>query len=455
MQSSVVIAASSWWPLAAKIAVSLLDHGCRVEAVCAPGHPLRHVRGISRYHHYSRLRSLDSLKEAIRAASPDVVIPCDDGVVLQLHQLYEEQPDLRMVIARSLGEPMHFEVVASREWLHDVAQELGIRVPKSARIRTQGELSKWFDRPVDHAVLKQDGTWGGRGVRVVDNQAEASAELRQMLRPLSWLAVCKRMAVDRDPIAFWSRKDNTPVVTLQEYIPGRPANLMMACWKGEILGTVTVEVLRAQGATSAAVMVKLIHHPEIAQAACCLAKRLHLSGFYGLDFILEEKTRAAYLLEMNPRCTQLGHLPIDAQGDLVGLLCRQLGVYSPVPAEQRVSLRAGDTVAFFPKAASLSLESNDVQHAYQDIPWQRPELVEELLKPSWPYRQWPARLYHWVRPPRLEKPVAFDAQASSSGKVRSIPEVMSGTNVYQNQTILRGNTGASGESAKELSATGS
>ena len=455
MKPSVVIAASSWWPLAAKIAVSLLDHGCRVEAVCAPGHPLRHVRGISRYHHYSQLRSLDSLKEAIRAASPDVVIPCDDGVVLQLHQLYEEQPDLRMVIARSLGEPMHFEVVASRERLHDVAQELGIRVPKSARIRTQGELSKWFDRPVDRAVLKQDGTWGGRGVRVVDNQAEASAELRQMLRPLSWPAVCKRMAVDRDPIAFWSRKDNTPVVTLQEYIPGRPANLMMACWKGEILGTVTVEVLRAQGATSAAVMVKLIHHPEIAQAACCLAKRLHLSGFYGLDFILEEKTRAAYLLEMNPRCTQLGHLPIDAQGDLVGLLCRQLGVYSPVPAEQRVSLRAGDTVAFFPKAASLSLESNEVQHAYQDIPWQRPELVEELLKPSWPYRQWPARLYHWVRPPRLEKPVAFDAQASSSGKVRSIPEVMSGTNVYQNQTILRGNTGASGEAAKELSATGS
>jgi hypothetical protein len=59
MQSSVVIAASSWWPLAAKIAVSLLEHGCRVEAVCAAGHPLRHVRGISRYHHYSRLRSLD------------------------------------------------------------------------------------------------------------------------------------------------------------------------------------------------------------------------------------------------------------------------------------------------------------------------------------------------------------------------------------------------------------
>jgi hypothetical protein len=326
MQASVVIAASSWWPLAAKIAVSLLDHGCKVEAVCAPGHPLRHVRGISRYHHYSRLRSLDSLKKAIRAASPDVVIPCDDGVVLQLHQLYEEQPDLRMVIARSLGEAKHFEVVASRERLQNIAEELGIRVPRSARIMTQDDLSKWFDGQVDRAVLKQDGTWGGRGVRVVDSQAEAAAELKQMLRPLSWLGVCKRMAVDRDPIAFWSRKDNTPVVTLQEYIPGRPANLMMACWKGDILGAVTAEVLQAQGATSAAMVVKLIQHPEIAQAAFRLAKRLELSGFYGVDFILEEETRAAYLLELNPRCTQLGHLPIDAQGDLVGLLCRQLGV---------------------------------------------------------------------------------------------------------------------------------
>jgi hypothetical protein len=315
-----------------------------------------------------------------------------------------------MVITRSLGAAQHFEVVASRERLQNVAQELGIRVPRTARIRTQGELSMWFERSVDRAVLKQDGTWGGRGVRVVYSQAEAAAELKQMLRPLSWPAVCKRLVVDRDPIALWSRKDRTPIVTLQEYIPGRPANLMMACWNGQVLGAVTAEVLHAQGATSAAMVVRLIDHPEIEQAAYGLAKRLQLSGFYGLDFILEEGTRAAYLLELNPRCTQLGHLPMDGQGDLVGLLCRQLGVNSPVAAEQQLGLRAGDTVAFFPKAVSLS--PHHLQDAYQDIPWQRPELVEELLKPSWPYRKWQARLYHWVRPPRSEKPVEFAAMAT-------------------------------------------
>jgi ATP-grasp domain len=437
MQPSVVIAASSWWPLAAKIAVSLLEHGCKVEAVCAPGHPLRYVRGISKYHHYSRLRSLASLTNALRKASPDVVIPCDDGVVLQLHQIYQEQPGLREMLSRSLGEAKNFAVVASREQLQNVAQELGIRVPRSMPIKTQGELDTWFDWPVNRAVLKQDGTWGGRGVRVVESKAAAVAELEEMLKPLGWAVVAKRMAVDRDPIALWSRKDRTPVVTLQEYIPGRPANLMMACWQGEILGAVTAEVMQAQGATSAAMVVRLIDHPEIAQAACRLANRLQLSGFYGVDFILEEGSRAAYLLEMNPRCTQLGHLPVDGQGDLVGLLCRQLKADPAVSAEKRFGLRPGDTVAFFPKVTSLNVGS-ELLHAYQDTPWQRPELVEELLKPSWPNRQWPARLYHWVRPPRSEKPVAFaerNAQATTgaegvpSGVTRTLASVGGNTNI--------------------------
>jgi hypothetical protein len=416
----MLVAASSWWPLSAKITVSLLDHGWRVEALCPPGHPLQYVKGVSSYHSYSRLGSLESLSRAIHAASPYVVIPCDDGVVLQLHQLYEEQPELRMVITRSLGAAKHFGVVASRERLQNVARELGIRVPRTARIRTQGELDTWFDRTLGKAVLKQDGTWGGRGVRVVYSDAGAAAELKRMVRPLNWFITCKRVFVDRDPIALWSRKDKTPVVTVQEYIPGRPANLMMACWKGRVLGAVTAEVLCAQGATSAAMVVQLIDHAEIAQAACKLAKKLELSGFYGLDFILEEGTRAAYLLELNPRCTQLGHLPIGAQGDLVGQLCRQLGVSSSFANEQRVGLCAGDVVAFFPKAISLGDDISYGHEAYQDTPWNRPELVKELLKPSWPDRQWQARLYHWVRPPRSEKPVEFAPMATRNVHAMSV-----------------------------------
>ena len=87
---------------------------------------------------------------------------------------------------------------------------------------------------------------------------------------------------------------------------------------GEVLGIVTVEVLSAQGATGAANVVRLMRNVEIETAAQLLAKRLKPNGFYGLDFIREEGTGTLYLIELNPRCTQLGHLNVSAQGDLAG-----------------------------------------------------------------------------------------------------------------------------------------
>ena len=100
--------------------------------------------------------------------------------------------------------------------------------------------------------------------------------------------------------------------------PDAQANTMFACWGGEVLGIVTVEVLSAQGATGAANVVRLMRNVEIETAAELLAKRFELNGFYGLDFIREEGTGTLYLIELNPRCTQLGHLNVSAQGDVGG-----------------------------------------------------------------------------------------------------------------------------------------
>ena len=72
----------------------------------------------------------------------------------------------------------------------------------------------------DTAALKQDGTWGGNGVHVAHSITEAAQELTHMLRPTPWTVVCKRMVVDRDPLALWNKKHGNPVVTLQEFIPG-------------------------------------------------------------------------------------------------------------------------------------------------------------------------------------------------------------------------------------------
>ncbi len=326
----------------------------------------------------------------------------------QLHQLYQEQPDLRPLIARSLGAAKHFEVVASRERLQEIAQELHIRVPHTNRAASAVDLRPWFRRAGAKAVLKRDGTWGGNGVRVVSSLGEAEQELTGMLRPMRWSFVCKRMVVDRDPLALWNKKHESPRVTVQEFIPGRPANLMMACSNGQVLGAVMVEVLWSQGATGAAMVVRLIDHSEMAQAACKLAKRLELSGFHGLDFVLEADSGAAYLIELNPRCTQLGHLSIARQGSLAGLLCRKLGVPSlpSPPRKQNIALTPGETIAFFPKAF-VNPTFGYQGEGYQDLPRDQPELMRELMKEDWPDRQWPARLYHFVRPRTTLAPTGF------------------------------------------------
>jgi hypothetical protein len=420
MQPTVLVAASTWWPLSAQLAITLRDHGCVVETLCPPGHPLRYVKGVRRHHLYRSLDSLGALHKSIVAANPEIVVPCDDAVVWQMHQLYRDQPELRALITHSVGSAAHFETVESRERLQQIAHELHIRVPRTERVRTQEELRHCFESAGQVGVLKQDGTWGGNGVRVVRSLPEAAGELTRMLRPAPRSLAYKRMVINHDPIALWiGRVFKEPVVTLQEFIPGRPANVMMACWKGNVLGAVTVEVLWSHGATGAAMVVRLIEHSEIARAACALARKLELSGFHGLDFMLEATSGAAYLIELNPRCTQLGHLPIAGRGDLAGLLCEKLGVdwarSGEPPGTPRV--KVGETIAFFPKALLWDETRSYLREGYQDTPWAEPALMRELLRKSWPDRRWAARLYHRLRPPRQEQPESFD-EAPAFGEVK-------------------------------------
>ena len=86
---------------------------------------------------------------------------------------------------------------------------------------------------------------------------------------------------------------------------------------------VSVAVIAADGPTGAAIIVQRIMSEQLKEIAQRLIKPLQLSGFYGLDFMIEEKTGTPYLIEMNPRCTQLGHLEFPDQCSLAGSLrCR-------------------------------------------------------------------------------------------------------------------------------------
>ena len=402
---TVLLCATMWWPLAARLAMAFLRHGCDVVAICPPGHPLRFVTGIERLYLYKGFDSVSSLKAAILKSNPDLIVPCDDGVVWQLHELHAKHPGLQPLIEKSIGSAEVFPIIRSRETFLHTARALGVRVPITQSVAAPSDLARWYEDRDKAGVLKLDGTWGGTGVVIARSQAEALSAFHRFSIPMSATLAWKRWLVNRDPLALWSwRKRETPSVTIQQFIEGTPANTMFACWQGEILAIVTVEVITSQGATGAATVVRLVKNAEIESAAKLIARRLQLNGFHGLDFILDKQSGAPYLIELNPRCTQLGHLPLPSQGDLAGYISAKLQGEPQQISEDSIQ---GDTVAFFPQTFTWNPKSEFLKHGYHDVPWEEPALFKELLRDRWPDRQAPARVYHSVRAKRKEKEVRF------------------------------------------------
>ena len=189
----VLLTDTNRWDLAARLAIGLNDAGCYVAAICpARGHALLHTRAVKRTFRYSGIRPIESLKAAIEAVDPDIVVPSCDRSVEHLHELYEQEKSrgaagdkIVLLIERSLGLPESYPIVSSRNDLLAIAREEGVRVPRTSRINSAQDLHSWQTREAFPWVIKADGTWGGVGVRVVQSaeQAEhACAELAQISR---------------------------------------------------------------------------------------------------------------------------------------------------------------------------------------------------------------------------------------------------------------------------------
>lgn len=78
------------------------------------------------------------------------------------------------------------------------------------------------------------------------------------------------------------------------------------------------------------------------------------------------------------------------------------------PRKHDFLLAPGETIAFFPKVFRANPTFGYQGEGYQDLPHNQPELMRELMKEDWPDRQWPARLYHFVRPRTPLAPTAFN-----------------------------------------------
>jgi hypothetical protein len=417
---TVLLTASEWWPLAARLAVALDRHGCRVEALCPRHHLLEQVPVIRKTYRYGALDSLGHMRRALKASRPDLVIPCDDGAVAQLHAMHAREPALRPVIERSLGPRESYPVIEGRYELLRLADSRGIRVPRFRKIERARDLEDWHENVSSIAVVKLDGDTGGVGVCLSGSLDASLAAFERFRRPSGTATAVKRAIVDRDPLALWRSRSGDNGVSVQEFITGPPANSMLACWNGKLIGIMSVAVVASAGATGVATVVRIIDNDEMKAAAELIASHLNLSGFYGLDFVIEPATGLPYLIELNPRCTQLGHIERPGVGSLAGMLCEAL-IGTPLATPNRpIQPIRSDVVALFPQALQAGNAcSAFIEMGHHDIP-DDAGLGRELMKPIWPMRQWPSRLYHAFRPPLIAEPALVEtAEAPAQTMVRN------------------------------------
>jgi hypothetical protein len=396
---NVLLTNTTRWHNAARLAITLSEAGFIVSALCPSHHPLLKTRGVQKTFSYCGLRPLGSLRTAIEATAPYIIVPCDDLAVQHLHELYAYERKLEtsgskieVLIERSLGSPESYYIVTARYNLIKTAREEGIPAPETGFLNTVDDLKSWHTRQAFPWVLKADGTSGGHSVKIVHTLKEAEQRFSELSQPLKARQVVKWLLVDRE--SFWLRhwwNRRSPRITIQSYINGHPGNCAFVCSDGKVLAGISVEVLSAKGQTGPAIVVRAIDSPGMMRAADRIAARLSLSGFFGLDFIIEEGSGMPYLLEMNPRCTPLSHLRLGKGKDMIEALWAQM---SGRPVRETPSVTSKEIIAYFPQA--WNDKSPFLESGFHDIPQGEPDLVQEILHP-WPARSLFFRAYKLLR----------------------------------------------------------
>jgi glutathione synthase/RimK-type ligase-like ATP-grasp enzyme len=381
----VLVIATQKTVVAARISMALADIGFRVAALTPHGHPVRRLRKISDHFAYHTLAELKSTVRAIDRWSPDLLVCADDVAVKVLQTLHQRTASdvkarrhISELIELSLGPATSFPEMRNKsDFLARVEIE-GLRSPRTIVIPATRAFESSVPAELSYPiVVKADQSYGGRCVRIVNSDADVRATVWELQTPTTWRSIFRRFfgAILGSEALGPLRLPLRRTVSLQQYIPGRPSNRAVICWKGKVLAGISVEAVEVKHGSGPASVVRLIDHSEMAIFAEHLVKRLDLSGFVGFDFVLDSSNQA-WIIEMNPRVTPICHFSLADGTNLAGSLYKQMMGLQPL---SRLAPANCGLVALFPDEVIRSPSSEYLQSCQHDVPWNEPELVRSVL----------------------------------------------------------------------------
>jgi ATP-grasp domain len=357
MKQKILLATTVNWPSAARLAGAFSMLGARVEAVFPRDHVLGACRYVDRTHRYRPLHAVQSMADAVAAAAPDFVIPCDDRALMLLLSL----DGFRPLLERSLGPLQSYRVLTARAPSIAAAREEGITAPLTLAVPDLACLKDALAQVGLPCVMKTDGSWGGGGVKFVRTLDDAERAFGQLECPPSRLRSLTRAVLRRDLNFLAEALEPRPApVNVQALVAGKPATSVFAARDGKVLAALHMDVVTWSGDTGPASLMQRTASRQMDEAVRKIAARFKLNGLQGLDYV-RDRDGTPHLIEINPRATQICHLALGP--DLPAALLGQ-------PARPRVT--ECTRIALFPQLVEMPDLAGSV---YQDIPWDDPAVL--------------------------------------------------------------------------------
>lgn len=387
----LLVVSTQPWTVAARLAMALRHAGCEVEGASPRGSLLARSAAPARQHVLRPWSMAADLARALRAARPLRAVPADDRAAALLRALHAEA-ELREVIEASLGDPRGYPVAAAKSAQMALAARLGLPMPPTWPVPTLAALQAAIAAGGLPRVLKTDGSWGGAGVQVLRDAADAAPAFARATAAPSLMQSLKLAAWEGSLNPVFARRDWRPgVPDLQDFVQGHPANRAVIAERGRVLAGLSVEVLHAASPTAPATVVRVVEDAQMAESAAAMTAELGLSGFLGFDFVVEAGTGRKLLIEMNPRATPICHLGGGLAAAYAAHLRGEDPAAVPLPAP-------GTQIALFPGEWLRDPHSPHLRGGWHDVPWEDPSLLRAYLDDAAALERFARlqRLFRWL-----------------------------------------------------------
>lgn len=295
------------------------------------------------------------LLDALQRFAPQRIVPLDDQAVLLLARLWQQQRTALLPFEALLRDSLGDLDTLALRGRRSALVTLGSHVLQPEGWHPgQGEpLHEWAQGRQWRCVLKAEGTVAGTGVALVSSQAEFEAALQRL------------------------QGAGRPLVA-QALLRGRCAMRGCLAQRGRIVAGLSLLKTQRQSGTGPATRVRAIINEDMRIACERLAALWHMDGYFSLDFMIDEASGRALVIECNPRPVAWLHLGRLVGVDLIGGFVAS--ITHPHVAAQAEQAPLDEEIALFPREWIRDPRSPFLSGPAHDVPWAYPALVTRVMQ---------------------------------------------------------------------------